>query len=77
MTSTRFVRAMMAEGATKEEAGGIARLITKIAIRGAGYPFTISLMVGSRNCEITADVEGDALVLKSLTAHEVGHRKRN
>ena len=68
---------MMAEGATKEEAGGIARLITKIAIRGAGYPFTISLMVGSRNCEITADVEGDALVLKSLTAHGVGHRKRN
>ena len=77
VTSTRFVKALMAEGATKEEAGGIARLITKIAIRGAGYPFTISVMVGTRNCEVTADVEGNALVLKSVTALDVGHRKQS
>lgn len=75
MTSARFVSALVAKGATKDEARGIAALITKIAIRGAGYPFTITVMVGPRNCQITADVDGGQLVLTSLTELDVGHRK--
>jgi len=74
VNTTRFVRAMVAEGSTAEDARGIAGLIEKLAAKGAGYPFTIAVMVGPRNCEITADTEGNALVLKSLTVLDVGHR---
>jgi hypothetical protein len=71
--ATRFVQALVDEGCGEEEARDVARLVTKLAAR-AGYPFTISAMVGRRNCQITADVEGNALVLASLTVLDVGHR---
>ena len=63
----RFVQAMMAKGYTLREATDGADL----AARHGGVG-TVVAMLGTRHCQITTDIEGDSLILKSVTPIDTG-----
>jgi hypothetical protein len=63
-----FGQAVMHHGFTQEEARGAATMtVDGEAIRQPTYPCTMSMMLGYRSCQITADLDEDGkLVLVSL-----------
>ena len=63
----RFVQAMMTHGFTLEEAKSAAEMIVHgETIRRPPYPCSMAMVLGRRPCQITADLEGNSLVLKSI-----------
>lgn len=59
------MNAVVAEGFTRDEAADAAAMILRDEPqRDPAYPCTISMMLGFETCRVTADVEGDALVLR-------------
>jgi hypothetical protein len=63
--ASSFVNAVVAEGFTRDEAVGAAEMIVREeSLRDPAYPYTISMMLGFETCRVTADVEGNTLVLR-------------
>lgn len=67
LDGTPFVRAMMAQGYTEEEARNAIALVAAFADTGARYPVTVTGQIGRRYCQVVADVMDGKLLLLGLT----------
>ena len=65
LDTINLVNALVSEGFTRDEALDTAAMILRDeTTRDPAYPCTIYMMLGFETCRITADVEGETLILK-------------